>query len=251
MRFFTFISRCYRGRFYPGTADWRKGKNRLLSILCPNTNLCPKQILQCQECSLGFREKVPVVGELEEAYSEDPMPEDYIRTWEESWTPIFSKLLEKIEQLKPERGNLLDIGSQLGLFSFLASQSGWKAYGLDPNKQTIERGKERGVNMFEGIFSKVELPKNNFDVITAWLVYENLPCFFEETVKVKDLLKGEGLFAIKISNFAFYKNLRFVTKTELGRITFSKKRRPCFFFLRTKFCFLKNSIAFLFPDFAT
>jgi len=79
----------------------------------------PTEIDQCQNCSLGFRKTVSEVDDLRKAYAEDPMPENYVESWEQSWTPIFSHLLHKLNREQPDKGKLLDIGSQFGLFPLL------------------------------------------------------------------------------------------------------------------------------------
>jgi len=104
----------------------------------------------------------------------------------------------------------------------IAEKNGWDASGLDPNIYTVLRGQQRGVNMLQGLFSDVDLPLEHFNAVTAWLVYENLPSFFEETRKVKDILRDGGVFALKISNFDFYKKMRFLLRAQAGRIIFSR-----------------------------
>lgn len=185
--------------------------------------LYPAAIIQCLDCGLGFRSKTPTVEISGELYSEEEMSQDYIEVWEHCWKPIFDRLLISVEKRVVNKGTLLDIGSQFGLFAYLASQKGWDAWGLDPNKHSINRAKQRGVKFYEGVFANIDLPNNYFDAVTAWLVYENLPNFFEETKKVRSILKDNGLFAIKICNFDFYKNLRsLMLASKIGRTIFSR-----------------------------
>ena len=187
------------------------------------TQQYPAAVIQCADCGLGFRSRTPTIEEQEQTYADEKMSQDYIEAWEKSWQPIFGRLLTALEKRTKGRGALLDIGSQFGLFAFLASQGGWDAYGLDQNKYTIERAKQRGVKFYEGTFTSVQVPDNFYDAVTAWLVFDNLPNFYEETKKVGRILKEGGLFAIKISNFAFYKNLRnTMLSSETGRVIFSR-----------------------------
>ena len=127
---------------------------------CLYTQQYPAAVIQCADCGLGFRSRTPTIEEQEQTYADEKMSQDYIEAWEKSWQPIFGRLLTALEKRTKGRGALLDIGSQFGLFAFLASQGGWDAYGLDPNKYTIERAKQRGVKFYE-----VRLPVFKFLII--------------------------------------------------------------------------------------
>lgn len=165
-------------------------------------------LVQCDNCGLVYRDPKPVSSETIGKYKKEGFCPEYDDLWMQSWQRIFKKFLNRIEQLKPEKGQLLDIGCQLGLLPELASQRGWIAYGVDPSEYTVARARERGINIFQGILKEAQFPDQKFDVVTALLVFENFPNFREELGETNRIMKDDGLLVLKVLNFDFYHTWR-------------------------------------------
>jgi hypothetical protein len=183
---------------------YKKGRKPNLQYV----QIYPSSICECEKCGLGFRNKIPYANDASDVYKKESLPEEYREAWEISWEPIFNRFLNVLEILIPNKGRLLDIGSQFGFFPYLAQQRGWITEGVDPNLYTYQIGLSRGVKMFPMTFAEFKANEETYEAITAWLVYENLPDFLSDTQKIFGLLKPYGVFALKLVNFEFYKKYR-------------------------------------------
>lgn len=165
-------------------------------------------LVRCRDCGLIYRDPKPSFLEIVSKYEEESFCREYDELWMDSWKRIFNRFLDRIEDIKPEKGRLLDIGCQLGLLPELAFQRGWQASGVDPSEYTASQARKRGVDIFQGVLKEAKFSNRSFDVVTALLVFENLPNFKEELIEIQRILMKRGLLVLKIGNFDFYNTWR-------------------------------------------
>lgn len=165
----------------------------------------PSALVECQKCGLVYRDPRPLEETIIAQYEKEGFCPEYDELWRRSWRRIFIRTLKEVERRKPQKGKLLDVGCQLGLFPELAQESGWAAYGVDPSAYTVEIAKRHGVDVFQGVLKEANFPGESFDVVTSWLVFENLPHFKADLSEIHRVLKEDGLLAIKSSNIDFYR----------------------------------------------
>lgn len=112
----------------------------------------------------------------------------------------FKKDIEVIETFKLP-GILLDIGCGLGYFLDAGVSRGWKVYGLDASGYAIDVCQSKGHgNVQSGLFSASRYTKEQFDVITAFDVFEHV---LDPNVFLRDafsLLKDDGLLVLAVPN---------------------------------------------------
>jgi len=109
--------------------------------------------------------------------------------------------LKKIEQLKPQKGRILDIGCAAGFFLNEAKLRGWQPFGIELSNLAADFARNQlNLNVITGIFESVKLPENYYDVITAWDVIEHVfnPLRFIE--KAYKILKPDGILVIGTPN---------------------------------------------------
>jgi radical SAM superfamily enzyme YgiQ (UPF0313 family)/SAM-dependent methyltransferase len=112
----------------------------------------------------------------------------------------FQEKWRKIENLVGRKGQLLDIGCGVGFFLKVASENGWKTWGIEPSIFASQYGRDRfGLNIFTGRFDEASFPQGSFDVITMWDVIPLIPAPALYLKKVYSLLKRDGFLLIKIS----------------------------------------------------
>lgn len=185
-----------------------------ISILCPicgrdstiktvyNNVYDNKKLLKCLDCGLFFVWPVPLEKELGDIYTKE-----YYNAWSidslgaEGLSKMkrftFGAILDIIARFK-HPGAILDIGCAFGDFLNVAREREWDVYGVEfsPYAAQEARRKLGGDKVFQGDFTDVCLPRQNFDVIAMIDVLEHgyAPAVFLE--RVYGLLNPGGIVVI-------------------------------------------------------
>ena len=111
--------------------------------------------------------------------------------------------LKLINSFKTSNKNLLDIGCGTGDFLITCLTNEWNVVGVEPNKNARELTNNKlDKNNLATIFKDVnELTSQKFDVITMWHVLEHVPNLNEYILKLKQLLKPNGVLVVAVPNF--------------------------------------------------
>lgn len=122
------------------------------------------------------------------------------QAWREERKRAFEFLYEGIFQ-RENKGRILDIGSGLGLFLSKFKEKGWEVLGTDISKDVIKYSKEVfGIRTLIGDVVKLSLPKKHFDVVTMSGVFEHIYTPRETLIKIRELLKDDGVLVIVVPN---------------------------------------------------
>lgn len=177
------------------TPNQDKLKSKLSLYACTNCGFGKHGlIVACSNCKLIYvdenttQEKINTYYEIlkdEVYFQEQPARE-----------ATFQRYLQKLLEVCPQKGDLLDVGTNTGIFVKHAVDNGWNAIGLEPNRWAAKYGeKEYGITIVNKPFKKDSLKKSFFDVITMWDVIEHFTNPKEEVTKVYWALKDGGVFA--------------------------------------------------------
>jgi 2-polyprenyl-3-methyl-5-hydroxy-6-metoxy-1,4-benzoquinol methylase len=163
------------------------------------------QISHCQNCTLGLTTPRPDTNRLGGYYQS----EEYISHSGKSSDGIgfFYKIARsfalnwkkaRIANHK-NRGSILDFGCGTGEFLNTMQKSGWDITGVEPSDSARLKSEiliaQKTYNSLEGF------PERKFDVITAWHVVEHVPDLIETILKLKSLLKKDGIIFIAVPNY--------------------------------------------------
>jgi len=123
----------------------------------------------------------------------------------------YNKMSRTIQAFfKDDSGALMDVGCSTGLFLNHMAQKGWTVTGVEPNKESAQYAIGKfGLNIINGGFESVSLPKESFDVITYWDVMEHVYDPMTVFAKTNQLLKKNGLLLINFPPAESYSRKKF------------------------------------------
>ena len=159
--------------------------------------------------------------------------------------------LKLINSFKAEEKNILDVGCGTGEFLLTCKNAAWSVVGVEPNLNARELAISKlNKNNSPLIFSDIhEIATQQFDVITLWHVLEHVPNLKEYILKLKSLLKPNGILVVAVPNYKsfdalYYKefwaafdvprHLWHFSKTSIQKL-FSKENLKVFKVLPMKF----------------
>jgi len=155
------------------------------------------QLVRCPSCSLVWLADPPHPEEMGEHYGPDydravaAAGEDPDR-WTDRW-----KVLAKYKS----GGAILDLGCSAGGFLAGLSNSSWKLYGVEMSQAVAKKAQLRcGAQVFVGDILDAPYPKESFDAITCFHVFEHLYFPREVLTKVFEWLKPGGIFYTMVPN---------------------------------------------------
>ena len=91
---------------------------------------------------------------------------------------------------------LLDIGTGTGALLDVALEFGFKAIGLEPDKNFIQKKDERALKVVNSTLEKSDFKPNTFDVITMFDVLEHMRDLNSTLQKISSILKPGGLLVV-------------------------------------------------------
>ncbi len=154
---------------------------------------------KCQHCDLIFRENQP----------NDPLsyyPPDYFgkssdlaNTYRRLY---FDFLTRRLGRFLKGAKRVLDLGCGDGTFLEVLNQKfpQIEALGVDPNPNSVKICRVKDIEVFKNTLSKCNLPKESFDLVTAFHVIEHLPNPNVELKELKRILKPLGYFILSTPN---------------------------------------------------
>ncbi len=230
------------------------GSEEVLIIL----NQIEKTIYCCKRCGSKFL-SIKKAENLRKRYDNRFFFEEYKKKYGRTYIEdratiekISEERLQIIEQLKPEKGKILDVGSAFGFFLNVARERGWEAMGVEINKYAVTYTKKNfGIDCICGDFLKVKF-KEKFDVITFWYTIEHFKEIEKVIKKITTILKPGGLLCLGIpnGNGALYKFARkkwLKLHPEDHYIDFSIKGAKIFF-KKYNFFLLKKIVKGIHPE---
>ena len=170
------------------------------------------ELLYDKELDMLITSPSPDISELGKYYES----EEYI-SHTDSNTSVFDKLYQfvkkfsiqkKVNLLNSFRSNtskkviVLDIGCGTGDFLLGCKNSDFTVCGVEPNAKAKSLSESKlGSTVYADIS---ELEGKKFDCITMWHVLEHVPNLSEYLVRLKSLLKKDGVLIVAVPNFKSY-----------------------------------------------
>ncbi|MCP2604651.1 class I SAM-dependent methyltransferase [Candidatus Aminicenantes bacterium AH-873-B07] len=149
----------------------------------------------CNKCDYVFSPHPPPEKTIYSLYQkiEDPAYDEEA----ENRSLNFLRILSFLEKLRPEKGKLFDVGAATGILLSLAKKRGWEIDGVEPSHWAVNYALNKyGINIRKGIFEKIELPANYYDVVTMIDLLEHIPYPIVGIEKAYRVLKKKGILCI-------------------------------------------------------
>ena len=154
-------------------------------------------IVKCRRCGLVYQSPVPSSDEIVDAY--DDVIDKRYEEERSGRIETFRRDLAAVE--RHERGGrLLDVGCHLGLFLDVARARGWQVAGVEPSRWSVERARERGLDVRHGTLETSGFPPGSFDVVTMWDVVEHVADPLAELRRIHRVLRPNGVLALCTMN---------------------------------------------------
>lgn len=109
----------------------------------------------------------------------------------------FYKAITGLQTELPKPGaRVLDIGTAGGAFLDAATQYGYDAWGMEPSRYLVDRGKSRGLKIEQGTIESHSFQPHSFDMVSLWDVLEHVPEPLAALGHVRNLLKPDGILLL-------------------------------------------------------
>ncbi|MCF6168640.1 class I SAM-dependent methyltransferase [Lutibacter sp.] len=114
--------------------------------------------------------------------------------------------LKLINSFKTTQKTILDIGCGTGDFLLMCKKNGWNVTGVEPNiKAKKIADKKLSLTNSPVLYSELkEIKSQRFDVITLWHVLEHVPDLEVYLLKIKTMLKPNGILLVAVPNYKSY-----------------------------------------------
>jgi 2-polyprenyl-3-methyl-5-hydroxy-6-metoxy-1,4-benzoquinol methylase len=151
------------------------------------------QLVRCRRCGLYYSSPRPDGDALREGYSD---VQDIVYQEEiEGRVKTFGRNLKHLARYK-QKGELLDVGSSIGVFLSEARKQGWDVYGIEPSAWCADRGKKLfHLAIRQGTSHDLKTIGRKFDVVTLWDVLEHVDDPLTTLRDCRDALKEGGVLA--------------------------------------------------------
>lgn len=193
---------------YPACPICQVGASR---VMCELSD--PYRLLYCPGCDLGFVDPMPTPEELTAFYASDAyfegghegfgfdnqkevgdrLRESLLRAW---------PYLDRLEEIVPERGRILDVGCGTGFRLSVAKARGWEAHGVELSDYAASVGRDHyGLNVQNCRLADADFGGVSFDAVMINAVLEHVPDPVELLRQGADVLREGGAMAILLPHY--------------------------------------------------
>ena len=159
------------------------------------------RVVRCTDCGLVFVNPRPRASTLSALYDTGSYQHHQVtRAGDAAWRKPALARLRLVNEKRPEKGALLDVGCSTGWFLQVASEAGWKVTGMDVSAGSVAHVRGRGFDVRLATLESHDLPPRSFDVITMFDSIEHMPSPRAALAAVHELLVDGGLLVVTTPN---------------------------------------------------
>jgi len=164
-------------------------------------------LVKCAKCGLVFVNPRPVIQDMGEFYP----AKYYSRTfgtikltdqYSLEVKRVFNNRFHPVPLFK-DKGAALEIGCSDGYFLNFLKEKGWQVEGIEPSQFASDYARSAfGLNVFTGTLDSFVPKENTFDMVYMFEVFEHLHDPRGTLIKIKSMLKEDGVLVITVPNFS-------------------------------------------------
>lgn len=167
-------------------------------------------VYRCRSCGIAFRFPLPTKDEIAGYYTEDYysgksrysyVDERNVRGSNLVWRRRIKKLIDiytRENSKKPK--TILDVGCSFGGLLDEARNFGLQPYGVEISEYSANYARSRGIQVFVGDISDIDIGRNRFDIITLIEVIEHLHDPVSVIKKVYNANTEGGVLLVQTAN---------------------------------------------------
>ncbi|MDX2129369.1 MAG: class I SAM-dependent methyltransferase [Chloroherpetonaceae bacterium] len=151
-------------------------------------------IYSCLHCDAEFTERLSdesLIRAQEEAFDDthfsNSVNKNVIRYWRRE--------AKFVSRLSKEKGSVLDIGCNDGLFLSFWDQ-GWQKFGIELAPTVATIAEQKGIKVFQKPLEECVFEENSFDVISMYMIIEHLDDPYHSIRMISKWLKKNGILVI-------------------------------------------------------
>lgn len=161
------------------------------------------QVVRCLGCGLVYVSPRLDAEALQRHYNTGESSRiEYYLDVEVADRRSFAEVLERAERLVP-RGELLDVGPNVGTCMDVARERGWRVHGIEINAEAARYSREtRGLDVITGTLGPETYPPGRFDVVLMGDVIEHVASPKDVMGTVARILRPGGVVLISTPDIA-------------------------------------------------
>lgn len=167
------------------------------------------QIVKCNHCGLmyanpRFKTNVPTRRKPKKPPDKNTLERMFCLGLEKQMTQTrdYEKIKLFLNKYYPNRGKLVEIGSNLGYFLNSLKQDGWEVVGIEPSIYSCQYSiREWDIKVFPMTLEETELSDNSLDAAVMTHVIEHVDDPLASFKKVHRILKPGGLFVVETPRY--------------------------------------------------
>ncbi len=181
--------------------------NRYLPPGIGRFNAVTNELCACSACGLHYldpRLDGPSLAALYKGWYRFAFPRIFDQWYEAQRAAEFRDYhLRFLDEVAPNRGSLLDVGTGSGAFLAVAREGGWAAEGLDLDADAVEEaGRRHGLTVRSGTLQSALGPDERFDAITMFDYLEHTTSPSCDLDTAVERLRPGGMLAVRVPNRA-------------------------------------------------
>lgn len=163
----------------------------------------PWRVVRCRDCGLVYRNPVEKRHELHETYATETPPLETLRALHDVQRRSYRRQARRLKHFLDRRGAGLEVGSYVGAFLAAARDERWTFEGLDINEDVNAFTRALGFVVHDGDLERLATDRV-FDAVAIWNTFDQLPDPRTAARKAAQLLRPNGVLAIRVPNGECY-----------------------------------------------